>query len=157
MVCLSSFQLQGYYGTPLERAAANGCTEVVALLLQVEGIDVNKEVSITILTHTMSSSHPTITNPHHFSCGMSFQLQGINGTPLAVASENGHTEVVTLLLQVEGIDVNKGVSIMIPISTLSSSHPTTTNPYYYWCGMSFLFPITGDFHPSYSSLEEWSH
>ena len=52
---MSSFQIQGDFGTPLERAAANGHIEIVALLLQVEGIDVNQWVSI----------HDTY--PYHFA------------------------------------------------------------------------------------------
>ena len=51
-----------------------------------------------------------------------------------------------MLLQVEGIDVNQAVSSMIPTPTMSPYHPTTgiAYPYHhYWCGMSFLFPITG--------------
>ena len=67
--------------------------------------------------------HPTITNPYHYWCGVVcfslFHLQNLTvDTPLAAASQNGHTEIVALLLQVEEIDVNKGVSIMIP--TISS-------------------------------------
>ena len=39
--------------------------------------------------------------------------------PLEEASRNGHTEIVAMLLKVEGIDVNKGVSVMTAISTKS--------------------------------------
>ena len=46
-------------------------------------------------------------------------------SPLAIASENGHTEIVTLLLKVEGIDVNKGVIVMI----FPPTYPT--NIYFY--------------------------
>ena len=41
MVCLSSFQLQGDYGTPLVVASRNGHTEVVAALAEA-GVDVNQ-------------------------------------------------------------------------------------------------------------------
>ena len=43
------------------------------------------------------------------------------------ASARGHIEIVALLLQVEGIDVNYGVSSMTPISTIWPPHPTITN------------------------------
>ena len=90
-------------------------------------------------------------------CLSSFQLQGYYGTPLCEASENGHTEIVALLLQAEGIDVNKSVSSMTPTLTMSPYHPTTgiTYPYHhYWCGMFVLYlPIV----TSCGSLGEWSH
>ena len=47
------------------------------------------------------------------------------------ASENGHTEMVAMLLQVEGIDVNEAVSSIIPTPITSTHHPTITNPCHY--------------------------
>ena len=47
---LSSFHRQGYRSTSLAKASAYGHSEIVALLLQTKGIDVNHGVSITILT-----------------------------------------------------------------------------------------------------------
>ena len=41
MVCFSSFQLQGHYGTPLTAASENGHTEVVVALAEA-GVDVNQ-------------------------------------------------------------------------------------------------------------------
>ena len=45
-----------------------------------------------------------------------FSLQGRDGTPLVVASVKGLTEVANLLLQAEGIDVNKGVRRNLPLT-----------------------------------------
>ena len=46
----------------------------------------------------------TITNPYHYTCDLSvsFLLQ----SPLVRASENGHTEIVNMLLKTEGIDAD---------------------------------------------------
>ena len=41
--------------------------------------------------------------------------------PLVFAAKNGHTEIVAMLLQADGIDVNKGVSLKIPTSICSLS------------------------------------
>ena len=54
-----------------------------------------------------------------------FFLQRYGGTPLQSASRNGHAEIVAMLLQAKGIDVNKEVSIIIPTPTISSPHTTT--------------------------------
>ena len=59
------------------------------------------------------------------------------------ASEKGHIEIVAMLLQAEGIDVNYGVSSMIPTPTISPHHLTITNPHHFSYGMSVLFPFTG--------------
>ena len=53
---------------------------------------------------------------YHYLC--SFLLQ----SPLKAASKNGHTEVVAMLLKAKGIDVNKGVSIVIrPYISITSA------------------------------------
>ena len=95
---------------PLAAASKNGHTEIVAMLLHTKWIDVNQEVSIIIPTPSMSPSHLTATNPY----AVFFPLQGRSNTPLVNASKNGHTETVAMLLQTKGLDVNKGVRIMIP-------------------------------------------
>jgi len=45
-----------------------------------------------------------------------------------VASEEGHTEIVALLLKTKGIDVNEGVSDIFPVvsafSAISHLHPS---------------------------------
>ena len=102
------------------------------MLLQVEGIDVNYGVSVVLnkkkchIEPTMSPPLSTTTNPCHYLCVMSvpFFLQNNYGTPLRAASENGHAGIVTMLLQVKGIDVNirhrdDWVSIML------SNHSTS--------------------------------
>ena len=51
--------------------------------------------------------------------------------PLTAASSNGHAEIVAILLQADGIDVNKKVSVVIPTATLFLSSPycpTVTDP-----------------------------
>ena len=112
----------------------------------------------------MSPPHSTTTKSYHYWwCGISFlssfPAQGRYETPLEFASGEGDAKIVALLLQAEGIDVNKGqVSIMIPTITMSPNHPTITNQYHFSCGMSFLFPFTGAlWHPSRDSLGEGSY
>ena len=86
----------------------------------------------------------------------SFLLQGNYGTPLMAASEKGHIEIVAMLLQAEGIDVNQEVSIMISI--MFPHYPPITNPYHYRYDMSVLVPFTGAlWHPSRGSLEGGSY
>ena len=52
---LSSFYRQERYGTSLVAASTNGHTKTVALLLQVDGIDVNKEdVSSSSMASTLT-------------------------------------------------------------------------------------------------------
>ena len=101
----------------------------MAIFLQVEGIDVNKEmVSSLVGVPITFLFHLTTTNPYQ-CCGISliiFHLQ--LDTPLAAASREGHTKVVAMLLQVEGIDVNK-VRIMIVTITISPLSLTTISMY----------------------------
>ena len=121
----------------------------MALLLQAEGVDVNKgDVSNMLPTLLITSSpYPTSTsNSYHYWCGVScpLSLQGLYGlgSPLQTASRKGHIKIVNMLLQVDGIDVNKEVSSMIFITDISPSHPITTNLYHYLCAISLLFPRT---------------
>ena len=61
----------------------------------------------------------------------SFHLQA----PLTAASYHGQTDVVALLLQTKGVDVNKLVSIMLRIP-YQISHPSAIDAYYYYlCGI----------------------
>ena len=66
-------------------------------------------VSVTYLT--ISSAHPPTTTVITLIiicvvCLSSLHLQN----PLATASQYGHIEIVDMLLQAKGIDINKGVS-----------------------------------------------
>ena len=96
-----------YIQSPLKSASENGHSEIVAMLLKVKEIDVNCWVSILMPTSTTPPPCYTVANTWHYWCGMSvlFYLQ----SPLASASMSGHKEIVAMLLQVEGIDVNDGV------------------------------------------------
>ena len=118
------------------------------MLLQAEGIDVNKGVRIMI--HPLVTLLPLTPFVIGGICLSSFQLQGLNGTPLVTASKEGHTKIVAMLLQADGIDVNEGVSIMIPTPTISLSKFTSTSAYHYLCGMSVpsFFDISS-FHLQY--------
>ena len=62
-------------------------------------------------------------------CLISFDWQLDSMTPLGAASWKGHPAIVALLLKAKGIDVNKGVSIIILIPT-SSLFPTYAYSYY---------------------------
>ena len=64
-----------------------------------------------------------------------------------------------MLLQAEGIDVNRAVRIIIPIATFNASHPTITFSYYCRWGIFVLFPSTvvGSRPPSRGSLDRRSH
>ena len=93
---------------PLAAASSRGHIETVALLLQANGVDVNKEVSIKCLPLSILSITAVTNLLRHL------RLQ----SPLALASKYGHAEVVVMLLQAKGIDVNKEVNIMIPTLTI---------------------------------------
>ena len=98
------------------------------MLLKTDGIDVNKEVRIIILTPYPYLVFLFILLPLPLLFSL---LQGENSTPLYWASRNGHTDIVALLLQAEGIDVNKGVMPKyLPLPSLGSPHFTTTNPFH---------------------------
>ena len=89
------------------------------MLLQVKGIDVNKEVLISIIVSFLPCPLITLLSLTSVILGVvclsSFYLQGrLYGPPLQVASKNGHTEIVAMLLQVKGIDVNKEVHKCYP-------------------------------------------
>ena len=94
------------------------------MLLKVKGIDVNNLVSIMIPTCSFSppllalppllSPLPLTSNTICVVCLSFFHLQ----SPLQVATGRGKSEIVALLLQAEGIDVNQEVSIMISTPTL---------------------------------------
>ena len=53
---------------------------------------------------------------------------------------NGHTEIVAMLLQAKGIDVNQGVKSWCLLLPYPSPYPTTINPYYFRCGIFVLYP-----------------
>ena len=93
------------------------------MLLHAEGIVVNQGVSIMIMIPTQTivqlvsgnlrQSFPLLTLTHINVCAIclsSLYLQTDSFNPLLVASKKGRTEVVALLLQAKGIDVNHGVS-----------------------------------------------
>ena len=112
-------------------ASEEGHTEIVALLLKTKGIDVNEGVSdiSSIVAHCFLHYYLLLTSNRLwlYVCAYSSHQQ----SPLTAASYHGHIEVVDMLLQVKGIDVNKLVRIMISIPTIyynTSSHNTDV----YW-------------------------
>ena len=115
--------------SPLTFASREGHTEVAALLLQAKGINVNKGVSIMISAPSMSPFIPlpltAITIFVEYLCVSSFHLQEYcyeYDTPLASAARNGHIEIVAMLLQAEGIDVNYMVIIFNLLLKCPSPH-----------------------------------
>lgn len=76
--------------SPLHCAADQGNTEIVKLLLNQEGIDIN----------SIDTSCIGIINDFRY------WILAFNVTPLIYAASSGHTEVVKLLLNQEGIDIN---------------------------------------------------
>ena len=87
------------------------------MLLQAEGIEVNKGVLTSI--YVPSSPYLPLTT---ITITLSpFHLQA----PLVVASREGRTEIVRLLLQSDGIDVNT-VKVSIKISTYHYPVPLLT-------------------------------
>jgi ankyrin repeat protein len=85
-----------YGNTPLCCASANGHTDIVKLLLTMEGIDVNKADGGSVVDLSMDE---LLENNGKYRT---------NGeTPLCSAFRAGHKEIIKLLLDVKGIDVNK--------------------------------------------------
>ena len=123
----------------------------MALLLQVEGIDVNKgDVSIIIPSHTVSTPQLTpITIGVVCMSSSHSQRNSHYGTPLEAASKKGRTKIVALLLQAEGIDVNKKVvpEHLSPLTLL----PLTQS---LLCGIFILFP---SLVTSFRGVGEWPH
>ena len=95
--------------TALMYASRDGHTEIVELLLRVEGIDFNAKDK-NGYTALMSASY----NGHTEIVELLLRVEGIDvntkdkdgDTALRLAASNGHTEIVKLLLGVKGIDVN---------------------------------------------------
>ena len=106
-VVFSAYLLQ----SPLYWASKNGATEIVTMLLQAKGIDVNQGVNIISWCLPLPKTTAITNLLYHYLCVVfsSYLLQ----SPLYWASKNGVIEVVAMLLQAKGIDVNKGVNIVI--------------------------------------------
>ena len=91
-------------------AACNGRKEIVSMLLEVEGIDVNRSN-----TDGKTPLWTAIYKGHKEIVSILLKVEGIDvnqaeeygETPLWIAVNKGHKEIVSMLLKVEGIDVNQ--------------------------------------------------
>jgi len=93
VICLSSIHLhlQDCGGSPLSSASEGGQTEIVAMLLRVKGIDVNKGVSIMRPTLSMTLLRPITTNSYHYIVGMSILFPSA-GTTRGSLEEGSHRD-----------------------------------------------------------------
>ena len=94
--------------TPLILASFNGYKEIVKLLLEVEGIDINKGDRDTALIKASSHGHSDVVKLLLARENIDINKRGMLGwTALIIASFYGESEVVKLLLEKKGIDINK--------------------------------------------------
>ncbi len=94
----------------LTYASIKGYTEIVKMLLEVEGIDVNIQGNndrCTSLTYASIKGYTDIVKMLLEVEGIDVNIQNISGsTALIDASRSGYTSTVKLLLEVEGLDFN---------------------------------------------------
>ena len=115
------------------------------MLLQADGIDVNLKVSI-VLSTLAHVTHLTASNLFHWlrvaTVCPHFPIQ----SPLVLAVKfGGFIEIVAMLLQAKGIDVNqKVISQHLPTPSLSPPYPSLTSltyPHHCLHVMSVLIPL----------------
>lgn len=103
---------QGRGETALTAASLGGQLEIVQVLVQAQGIDVNRRdgYGLTPLYYACGHGHLEIVQVlvRVQEGGIDVNLPGGHGiTPLHRASQGGYLKVVQVLLQVKGIDVNR--------------------------------------------------
>ncbi|TFK17780.1 ankyrin [Coprinopsis marcescibilis] len=109
------FNSRGSQGsTPLILASMAGWEDVVAFLMGVEGVDVNladrhgqTAMSAAVAHHRAGLVKAMLLRGgFDVNYGAATELYGCDHTPLTLASMTGQRDVVQLLLEAEGIDVN---------------------------------------------------
>jgi ankyrin repeat protein len=99
--------------TALSLAAREGHSEVVKMLLEKDGVDMNKANSrgYTPLSLAARSGHTEIVKLLLEKDGVDVnKADSFGGTALSFAARGGHSEIVKLLLEKDGVDVNKANS-----------------------------------------------
>ena len=74
------------------KASENGHTEIVKILVEQKGIDINAKDDVYFIKLTFQNNI--------------WNLFKLFKTALILASENGHTKIVKILVEQEGIDIN---------------------------------------------------
>ena len=96
------------FKTALQYASIDGSTEIVKILVEQEGIDINAK-NIVYFNNIMFQN-----NIWNF-----FKLFW---TALVIASENGHTEIVKILFEQEGFDINAENNVYFNNSIFQSNN-----------------------------------
>ena len=104
------------------QAISNGCTEIVRMFLDVEGMnkeDLNKEDLLSFACENgrlknSEKGHIEIVKMLLNTIGIDVNKGNDYGNPLFYACRNGHLEVVKVLLNAQGIDINKHCCMVSP-------------------------------------------
>jgi len=102
--------ITNYGATTLYIWSYGGHSEVVSMLLAMQGIDVNQAADdgSTPLSIASKKGHSEVVSKLLAKQGVDVNKADNDGwTPLYIASQEGHSEVVSMLLAKQGVDVNQ--------------------------------------------------